>query len=164
MKKIIVLFLFFVSFSFAIRVGSLELSPEVGAGAQKVNINGQNHYDWSAYGRLWIGAFDWVVAPQVKYNEYTNTRSNFTNWQYGALLGYGFDVLIIHATIYAGANYSQFNEIYNNTISYNAGIKIKPLALPLALGVEYEYQRPKHKFLGVNDKIDSLRFNVGIHF
>ena len=48
MKKLVVSVFAFCSLSFGISVGGFELSPEVGAGVQKVSTNGSSRYDWSA--------------------------------------------------------------------------------------------------------------------
>lgn len=163
MKKLILFVPLLCSLSFGVRIGSLELSPEFGGGVQNVNVEGRSHYEWAVYGRVWMGATSVVLAPQFKYASLDDGYRHLKNWQYGASLGVNADLSILYATPYIGANYSRFNEHYKNTVAYNAGLRIKPIFLPLSLGVEYQYQKPETSW-GRKRKMESLFFNAAFTF
>ena len=163
MKKIVFISLLCINSVFGFRLGSFELTPEIGAGAQRVDVDGDTRNYWSTYGRVWVGTNNLVITPQVRYTKMDNDYSNFTNWQYGLSLGYTLDLIAFYATPYVGANYSHFSEYYDDTLGYNAGVRVQPAIIPLALGLEYEYQRPHDRF-GNSHTIDGVRFSVGISF
>lgn len=164
MKKIILVSLLCISSVFGIKIASFELTPEVGAGVQRVNVNGNANNYWSAYGRVWVGALDLVVVPQVRYTQMNNAfTGDFSNTQYGISLGYTFDAVVLRATPFVGASFSQFSEYYEDTFSYNAGLRVQPSILPVALSLEYDYQNPKDRF-GNRRTIEGIRLNVGISF
>ena len=163
MKKIVLLVFALCSLSFGIRIGTLELSPELGGGVQKLNADGKNHYEWSVYGKVWMGAGALLIAPQFKYSSLDDGYRHLKNWQYGGSLGASIDLAILYVTPYIGANYSRFNEYYKNTVAYNAGIRAKPMFLPYAVSVEYQYQKPESYF-GTKRKMESLLFSLGLTF
>lgn len=88
MKKLVVSVFAFCSLSFGISVGGFELSPEVGAGVQKVSTNGSSRYDWSAHARLWVGVSNFIVAPQFKYTSINDGLQSLKNTQAGVSAGY----------------------------------------------------------------------------
>lgn len=163
MKKLFLLTAMFCSLSFGIRLGGFELTPELGAGVQKVNVNGESHYDWSAYGRVWVGVSNFVIAPQFKYTSMDDSTQKIKNTQIGLSAGYTLDLALLYATPYIGASYSNFNKYYDDTFAYNAGLRVKPAILPFSVGVEYEYQKPNGYF-GEATKMQAVRFNVGLSF
>lgn len=163
MKKLILLAPLLCSLSFGIRLGGFELTPEVGAGLQRVSTNGESHYDWSAYGRVWVGVSNFVIAPQFKYTSINDGEQTIKNSQFGASLGYTLDLAVLYATPYVGLNYSNFNKYYDDTLAYNAGLRVKPMMLPFSVGVEYEYQKP-NGYWGRATKMEAVRLNIGLSF
>ncbi|TQR32347.1 hypothetical protein DMB92_04415 [Campylobacter sp. MIT 99-7217] len=164
MRRIIVCFLLLCSFAFGVRIGGFELSPEFGFGAQNTKSNGESHSDLSAYGRVWVGVNDFVFAPQVRYNQVSVYQDKLTNWQYGALFGYNFDLFVLYATPFVGLNYSTYDKFYDNKLAYSAGLRVSPNFIPVSASIEYEYLRPTNKFIGREKKMDALRFSVGVSF
>lgn len=163
MKKLFLLTAMLCSLSFGIRLGGFELTPELGAGVQKVDVNGESRYDWSAYGRVWVGVSNFVIAPQFKYTSIDDSTQKIKNTQIGLSAGYTLDLVLLYATPYIGASYSNFNKYYDDTLAYNAGLRVKPAILPFSVGVEYEYQKPNGYF-GKATKMQAVRFNVGLSF
>lgn len=163
MKKLILLVPLLCSLGFGIKLGGFELSPEVGAGVQKVTASGDTRYDWSAYGRVWVGVANFVVAPQFKYTSMDDGEQNVKNTQVGVSVGYSLDLVVLYATPYVGLSYSNFNKYYDDTLAYNAGVRVKPAILPFSVGVEYEYQKP-NGYWGRATKMEALRFSVGLSF
>lgn len=163
MKKLILLFFLLHSLCFGIKLGGFELTPEIGAGVQKVDVNGESRYDWSAFGRIWVGALNFVIAPQFKYTNMNDSVRSVKNSQFGLSVGYNLDLILLYATPYLGVNYSHFNKYYDDTFAYNAGLRVKPVILPFSVGVEYEYQKPNGYF-GEETKMKALRFSVGLSF
>ena len=163
MKKVILSAFAFCSLSWGITLGGFELSPEVGAGVQRVTTNGESRYDWSAYGRLWVGVSNFVVAPQFKYTSFDDGYQSVKNTQVGVSVGYRFDLVVLSATPYAGANYSNFNKYYDDTLAYNVGLRVNPAILPFSVGVEYEFQNP-NDFYGKRQKMEAVRLSVGLSF
>lgn len=167
-KKFILSLFVAASFSHAISLGGFELSPEIGAGVQKVNrAGGGSTYDWSVFARLWVGVDNFLIAPQYKYTSmsYTDAANrdySFNNSQLGVSLGYKIDLVVLSATPYVGANYSTFSEYYDDTAAFNAGLRATLAIIPFSVGVEYEYQKPK--FMGEAQKMDSVRFSLGLSF
>lgn len=163
MKKLILLIIALCSLCFGVRIGEFELTPEVGAGLQRVSTNGESHYDWSAYGRVWVGISNFVVAPQFKYTSMDDGAQNIKNSQFGVSAGYTLDLTVLYATPYVGLSYSNFNKYYDDTLAYNAGLRVKPAILPFSVGVEYEYQKP-NGYWGQETKMEALRFSLGLSF
>ncbi len=163
MKKLVVSVFAFCSLSFGISVGGFELSPEVGAGVQKVSTNGSSRYDWSAHARLWVGVSNFIVAPQFKYTSINDGLQSLKNTQVGVSAGYKLDLVVLSATPYVGLNYSNFDKYYDDTLAFNAGVRVNPAILPFSLGVEYEFQNP-NDFYGRRQKMESVRFSVGLSF
>lgn len=152
------------SFALGVRIGGFELTPEFGVGMQNTRSNGESHSDLSAYGRVWVGINDFSVAPQVRYSQVSLYDEKITSWQYGASLGYNLDLVLVTATPYVGANYVTYSKYYDNTLGYNAGVRVSPSLLPVSLSVEYEYLRPENKSTKKDKKMDALRFSVGMSF
>ena len=61
------------------------------------------------FGRIWLGAFDFVVAPQVKYdfNSASNSNDDYRNLQYGVSVGYNIGLFVARLTPYVGLNDSE---------------------------------------------------------
>ena len=163
MKKIFLLLFTLCSLSLAVRLGDLELSPEFGGGAQRLMINGKSHYEYSLYGKVWVGVNDLVIAPQFKYSSLDDGYRQLKNQQYGASVGLNIELAVLYLTPYLGANYSSFNEYYESTVSFNAGLRAKPMLFPLTVGVEYQYQNP-NTIYGRNVKMEAVLFSLGFSF
>ena len=163
MKKTILSAFAACSLGWGITLGGFELSPEVGAGVQKVKTNGESHYDWSAFARLWVGVSNFVVAPQFKYMSIDNGKLDAKNTPVGVSAGYRLDLVVLSATPYVGANYSHFDKFYDDTLACNAGVRVSPAILPVSVGVEYEFQKP-NDFFGRRQKMESVRFSLGVSF
>ena len=173
MKKTLLALVFGVfstfSASSAIDLGILEISPEVGVAAGKANFKGLGDYspaNYGGYARVWLGTLGIVVAPQVKFDYYTKQGSKdaFSNTQYGASIGTNFGLVVLRLTPYIGANYSSFSKTYADTIAYNAGIKLKPAVLPLAVSLQYTYQKPD--LIGNKSSVTmhNVQLMLGLHF
>lgn len=159
----------------AASIAGFEISPEfgLGAGQTKVAVENSNlHFkDYSVFGRVWLGAFDFVVAPQVKYdfNSYSGSETSntkFRNLQYGISVGYNIGIIIARLTPYIGVNHSSFNKIYKDTIAYNAGLKLKFDLIPISLGLLYTYQKPELDGVLVKQeqKMQSIQALIALHF
>lgn len=163
MKKILLVLCMLSSLIYAIRIGDLELSPELGLGAKQLNEGGDRRYYWNGFARLWFGINELVLAPSFSYTKMNNDSAKFTNNQYGANLGYGLDLIALYAVPYVGLHYSNFNAYYDDTYSFDVGVRIKPIILPFSLALEYEWQRPRDRF-GQKQTINGLRFSFGLSF
>lgn len=152
-------------------MGGFEFSPEVGlnTGYIKDSANVSKKYNTGIYGRLWMGMFDIVLAPQLKYDvlfnkNKINNKSYIGNLRYGLALGYNIDLALLRLTPYIEANKSSFSERYDHTMSYNVGLKLKPTLIPLSVSLQYDYQKPKILHTSQKQKLDSLQLLIGIHF
>lgn len=153
----------------AVEFASFEISPEFGGVAGKVVSSESDNYkptNYGAYARVWLGAFSWVVAPQVKWDYYGETggRSSYSNTQVGASIGHNFGLVVMRLTPYIGANYSKFNKDFDNTIAYNAGIKLKPAIIPLAISLQYSYQNPDIVGTNTSFAMHNMQVLLGLHF
>ncbi|RDU68890.1 hypothetical protein CQA62_04595 [Helicobacter cholecystus] len=163
MKQKIIALLLACNCVFAFDLGLFTLDTEIGGNANytslKTNIQDKKykntkHLNYGAYGRIWLGVAGLMIAPQVKWN-YLSTNINtdpetkikFHNMQYGAVLGY--KIPFINITPYAGVSYSDFisqdlfNQKLKSTYAINFGINWKIPFLPLAIGFDGSYQKPK---------------------
>lgn len=177
MKKTILSLGLASSSVFAINLGVVSISPEIGAtvsytkigltpspqeikDAANLRVDG-SHLSFGAYGRLWLEALGIMITPQVKYDKLPSVeKSNkkINNIQYGGLLGYR--IPIIGLTPFVGANYSTFSggeAGLKNTYALNAGLRWEVPFIPLLiLGVEGNWQKPN---TAKNSKIEII--NVG---
>ena len=178
MKKVLLTLVFSVSSVFGINLGLVEVSPEFGVDFGKASIKnglkqntvyssyGPSNYGF--YGRVWVGAFGIVLAPQVKYDFYSKSsgHSGFSNAQYGLNLGTNFGLVVMRLTPYLGVSRSSFNKIYKDTFAYRVGLKVTPAVLPLAVSLQYTYQKPEVK--GVSPKhsttMSNIQLMIGLHF
>lgn len=175
MKKKIMALLLACSSAFAFDLGLFTFDTEIGGNfnytQMKADANGKTlkndkHLTYGAYGRVWLGIAGFMIAPQVKW-DYLKTdlkvagdkNLDFTlqNMQYGAVLGYR--IPWINLTPYVGVSYSDFikGDIagykLDNTYAVNFGVNWKLPFLPLTLGFDGSYQKPKFK---TNDKIKDM--------
>lgn len=164
MKKI-VLCVLMITQSWALELGGFEVSPELGA------LMGYNNavYDYNAgaYARLWLGAGGIVFAPSVRYTAFFDKKSsheNLHNLQYGAALGSNIGLGILRLTPYIGLHSSQYHKFYQDSLSYSAGLKLKPNLIPLAVSVEYVHQQPKVINSDSRHKFNSIQLLFGLHF
>ena len=173
MKKLSLSLLFAAGFAMSTQAASImgfEISPEFGLGAgqtkQTISSADTNFKDSSVFGRIWLGAFDFVVAPQIKYdfNSYSNSDDNYRNLQYGVSAGYNIGLFVARLTPYVGVNYSSFNKFYKDTTAYNAGLKLKFDLIPISLGVLYTYQKPENEGTKQEVKMQSIQALLGVHF
>ncbi|MGI0406506.1 hypothetical protein ACRE1U_04270 [Helicobacter himalayensis] len=173
MKKTLLALVFGVfstfSASSAIDLGILEISPEIGVVAGKAKVKNPIEYNptnYGGYARVWVGTLGIVVAPQAKFDYYSkqDNKAAFSNTQYGASIGTNFGLVVLRLTPYIGANYSRFNKFFADTVAYNAGIKLKPAVLPLAVSLQYTYQNPD--IIGTNSSITmhNVQLMLGLHF
>lgn len=172
MKKLVLAGTLFAS-AFALELGGLEVSPEIGAIMGRLN-GGVQDYGAGGYARVWLGVGGILIAPQVRYGVWFNRNDTYEqrvsdvkhlkNLQYGAALGTNLDVGVLRITPYIGANYSQFDKLYKDAFSYSVGFKVKPTAIPLSVGVQYEQQKPEIKNTTTKQKINSAQIFIGLHF
>lgn len=181
MKKYFLSLLCVAGFGLNVQAASImgfEISPEfgLGAGQTKQTLSSVDTFkDYSVFGRIWLGAFDFVVAPQVKYdfnsasnsydfNSASNSNGDYRNLQYGVSVGYNIGLFVARLTPYVGVNYSSFNKIYEDTTAYNAGLKLKFDLIPISLGVLYTYQKPEIERTKQEVKMQSIQALIGVHF
>ncbi|TLD96096.1 hypothetical protein LS71_007590 [Helicobacter jaachi] len=156
--------------AYAVGLMGFEVSPEIGlaAGQTKAstNANDVTFTDYGAFGRIWLGALDFVVAPQVKYdfNRHSASDTTFKNLQYGLSAGFNIGLIIARLTPYVGVNYSSFDKSFKDTTSYNAGLKLKFDLIPISLGLLYTYQNPEFKVVDEKQKMQSIQALIGLHF
>lgn len=170
MKKFLLALLVSASFGLnaqAVSLLGLEVSPELGFAAGSANISklNNNFNSYGAFGRIWLGAFNFVVAPQIKYDYNKRLGTNFSNTQYGVLAGYNIGLIIARLTPYVGVNHSSFNSLgLKDTISYNAGLKLKFDFIPISLGLLYTYQNPESTLYSNKLAIHAVQGLVALHF
>ena len=169
MKKLLLALGLSASLGWAVEFAGVEISPEIGGSVGKVvSSEWDNHkpMNYGAYARVWVGVFDWVVAPQVKWDHYEKTGlfDSNSNTQFGASLGHNFGLVVLRLTPYIGVNRSTFNKTFVDTISYNAGIKLKPAIIPLALSVQYTYQNPDFVGTNISFAMHNVQVMLGLHF
>ena len=169
MKKLLFVFIFcfFAIRTSAIEIGSFMFTPEIGVSIQK--FNNFNKYHYGAYGRVWAGISDIVIAPNIRYVYMGKfDGKSVKNTQYGVLLGYNLDIFLIKFLPYIGVNYSQFSKFFDNTIAYNVGLRAKIALIPANIFLEYEHQELKSKIAithpNLKDKLNSVRLGIGISF
>lgn len=188
MKKKIIAMLMACSSVFAFDLGIFTLDIEAGglfnytqvkADANGETLKNTKHLTYGAYGRVWLGAAGFMIAPQVKW-DYLKSDLKLTggqtldfklqNFQYGGVIGYR--IPFINLTPYVGVSYSQFteNKIFNyeldNTYAINFGAMWKIPFVPLSIGFDGSYQKPKFKSNGdIKDmEILTLGATVGLIF
>lgn len=178
------------SSAFAIDFGIFTLDIEGGAlinyAQLKLNVEdegtfkNQEKLTYGAYGRVWLGAAGFMIAPQVKWDYLKSDFKvsgdkvrDFTlqNLQYGGVLGYR--IPFINLTPYVGLSYSQFikGDVLGfepkNTYAINFGAMWKIPFVPLSIGFDGSYQKPKIKdnIKGVKDlEILTLGATIGLIF
>lgn len=190
MKKKILALLLACSSVFAFDLGIFTIDTEIGGNINysqfKLKVDDEGTYKnkekltYGAYGRVWLGALGILVAPQVKWDylksnlEVSGDKTlDFTlqNLQYGGLLGYR--IPFINLTPYVGVSYSQFikGDIAGikpeNTYAINFGAMWKIPFVPLSIGFDGSYQKPKMKAnpKGVKElEILNLGATIGLIF
>lgn len=171
MKKIILALGLTASSIFAIDLGIVLISPEVGAtlsynkfnlaaSSREENVYFENDstFGAGAYARLWIGAAGFMIAPHVKYDYLGSSfssktqggktaKQNIHNIQYGGVLGYR--IPFIKLTPFVGASYSTFkggfiqDSSLKETYAINFGVRWEIPFVPfLVLGFEGSWQKP----------------------
>ncbi|RDU59028.1 outer membrane beta-barrel protein [Helicobacter marmotae] len=175
MKKLLLSLLCAMSLSthaFAVSVAGIEISPEIGLLAGKTQYkdttyDANSSTNYGAFGRIWVGLFDLVIAPQFKYDYIKSSGAfdkDYTNLQYGVSAGYNIGLIVARLTPYIGVNYSSFNKYFKDTTSYNAGLKLKIDFIPISLGVLYTYQNPEFEVGGEKLKMHTIQALIGLHF
>lgn len=163
MKKTILTLGLATSSVFAINLGIVSISPEVGAtmsyakvgvtpsyeevkSAMNLSVD-SSRFSLGGYGRVWIEALGITLAPQVKYDQLPSlekSKKKVNNIQYGGLLGYR--IPIIGLTPFVGASYSTFSggeAKLQNTYALNFGVRWEVPFIPLlTLGLEGSWQKP----------------------
>lgn len=155
-------------------VAGFEISPEVGLsyGQTTIKTDADNarsfkRNNYGAFGRIWLGALDIVIAPQVKFDyikRQNNSNASYSNLQYGASLGYNIGLVVAKLTPYIGANYSSFSKFYKDTVAYNAGLKLKFDLIPISFGVVYTYQKPEIKNSTFSHTMHNIQALLALHF
>ena len=155
------------------------ISPEVGGmvGTSFDNAKGWKFDDdtnitYGAYARLWLKPGSFRIAPFIKWENITGfSRSNLVNTllsggdrnnnlQYGAVVGLEF----FYLTPYVGVAYSQFTDsTISNTWALNYGLKFKIPVLPLAVGIDASWQKPK-VLNTVEVDMHRVSVTLGLHF
>lgn len=175
MKKLILALGLFSGSVFAIDLGIMLISPEVGAtlsyskfkgeastlDGRRIDFKNDNAFSPGAYARLWIGVAGFMIAPQVKYDYLGSTfstnqdpekspKQNIHNIQYGGVLGYR--IPFIKLTPFVGASYSTFKGDFieesslKETYAINFGVRWEIPFIPfLVLGFEGSWQKPDLK-------------------
>lgn len=167
MKKKILALLLACSSVFAFDLGIFTIDTEIGGNINysqfKLKVDNDGTYKnkekltYGAYGRVWLGALGILVAPQVKWDYLKSdidvdgrTRDfKLQNLQYGGVLGYR--IPFINLTPYVGVSYSQFikGDIggmkLEDTYAINFGAMWKIPFVPLSIGFDGSYQKPKFK-------------------
>ena len=169
MKKLFLALGLSASLASAVEIASFEISPEIGVSAGKVVSSKWDNYtpmNYGAYARVWLGAFGWVVAPQVKWDSYEKGSgiNPYTNTQIGASLGRNFSLVVLRLTPYVGINQSTFSKVFSDTTSYNVGIKLKPALIPLAVSLQYTYQNPDLVGTNTSFVMHNVQVLLGLHF
>lgn len=181
MKKTILSLGLASSSVFAINLGIVSISPEVGGTVSYTRIgltpNQQDIKDaidlsvskdrltLGGYARVWIEALGITIAPQVKYDRLPSLGLNnkkINNLQYGGLLGYR--IPIIGLTPFVGASYSTFSgggeANPSNTYALNFGVRLEVPFIPLlTLGLEGSWQKPD---LAKRSKVDMLNLGIAV--
>lgn len=155
------------------------VSPEVGGmiGTSFENVKGWSFNDkttltYGAYGRVWLKPGIFRIAPFIKWenisgfsadnvtNAILNLNARNNNLQYGALLGVEF----FNLTPYVGVAYSQFTDSsIENTWALNYGLKFKIPVIPLAIGIDASWQKPKISN-AVEMDMHRVSLTLGLHF
>lgn len=177
------------SSAFAIDFGIFTLDIEGGGlinyTQMKAEIGGETlknkeNLTYGAYGRVWLGAAGFMIAPQFKWDYlksdlkvHGDRTRDFTlhNFQYGGVLGYR--IPFINLTPYVGLSYSQFvkgnilDMKLKDTYAINFGAMWKIPFVPLSIGFDGSYQKPKFKSNNVDAKdieILTLGATIGLIF
>lgn len=147
--------------------GLFEISPEFGlvGGVTKIKNPSDETRNYGGFARIWLGAFDFVVAPQIKY-DYNDELSigKYSNTQYGLSVGYNIGLIVARLTPYIGANYSSFNKYFKDTTAFNAGLKLKIDFIPISLGVLYTFQQPEFSNTSQSQTMHSIQGLLAVHF
>lgn len=166
MKKKIMALLLACSSAFAFELGIFTLDTEIGGNfnytQMKLSVDGEGtlknkeKLTYGAYGRVWLGIAGFMIAPQVKWDYLKSnlelTGGGTTNFklqdiQYGGVIGYR--IPFINLTPYVGISYSQFikGDIGGikpkDTYAINFGAMWKLPFIPLSIGFDGSYQKPK---------------------
>ena len=152
---------------FAFDLGIFTIDTELGGNfnytQMKLNGDGESFKNkekltYGAYGRVWLGAAGFMIAPQVKWDylksnfeigSETTPKYTLQNLQYGGVIGYR--IPFINLTPYVGVSYSQFikgdiiGAELKDTYAINFGAMWKIPFVPLSIGFDGSYQKPKFK-------------------
>lgn len=144
-----------------------EVSPELGLAGGIANTSkfNKNLDSYGIFGRVWLGAFNFVVAPQIMLDYNQRQDISFSSTQYGVLAGYNIGLFVARITPYVGINHSTFSRLgLKDTLSYNAGLKFKFNFVPISLGVLYTYRNPESTQLESKLSIHTIQGLVALHF
>lgn len=167
MKRKLIAILLACNCMFAFDLGIFTFDTELGGNVNytkiQANANGETpkndkYFTYGAYGRVWLGIAGFMIAPQFKWDYLKtnlkvsgNKSLDFTlqDMQYGGVIGYR--IPFINLTPYVGLSYSQFikGDINGNklkdTYAVNFGAMWKIPFVPLSIGFDGSYQKPKFK-------------------
>lgn len=146
----------------------------------QADLKNKEKLTYGAYGRLWLGVAGFMIAPQVKWDYLKSDLEvgagktadfKLQNMQYGGVIGYR--IPFINLTPYVGLSYSQFikGDIAGiepkDTYAVNFGAMWKIPFVPLSIGFDGSYQKPKMKDNKANAKeleILNLGATIGLIF
>lgn len=163
MKRLVALALLcgLVSSSFAIGIGKFKINPEAGVSYGMATPSKTS--DLGGYARIWLGGNGFIVAPMVKYNYIfgVDEQKGFANIQAGGLMGYR----IFRFTPYIGASYSGFKDAgYADTTALNYGIYFDIPILPLSIGIDASWQKPKILGTDIRQSQHQVALTLGLIF
>ncbi|PAF53930.1 hypothetical protein BKH42_02880 [Helicobacter sp. 13S00482-2] len=163
MKKIILISLFSFTSLFGFGIGNYQISPEFGANLA-FQDSGKGTFSYGGYARVWLGVSRIVIAPAFKYDVITkenNLSTAYKNMQIGGLIG--FEIPIIPLTPYIGGSYSTFSGGYEDTASFNYGVKFKIPIIRVTIGLDGTYQKPKNIY-GNRANMNRIGATIGFQF
>ncbi len=121
-------------------------------------------FGFGGYARAWFKTGFVKIAPFFKY-ENTGTAvdtflgNRLNNIQYGGLIGLNIPIV----TPYVGAGFSQFlGDDIDWNIALNYGVKVKIPIMPITIGIDGSWQRPK--FAGVHMNVNRIGVTLGVQF
>ena len=145
-----------VTSSFAIGVGKFKVNPEIGG---SVGLSTRTDTMFAGgYARVWLGGDGLTIAPMFKYNYIFGPENTdgFSIIQAGGLIGYR----ILRFTPYIGASYSLFQDRIglNDTTALNYGVYFDIPLLPLSVGFDASWQKPK--IVGTDSRVSQHQFAI----
>ncbi|STQ85639.1 hypothetical protein LS73_004225 [Helicobacter muridarum] len=137
-------------------------------GIVSADFSDAKHYNFDksslsfgGYARIWLKT-KIRIAPFVKFESVSSgslLKNRYNNIQYGAVVGYSiFGIL----TPYVGGSRSTFNNNLTDTWALNYGLHFTLPLVPLAIGLDGSYQKPKLD--GYNMNIHRIGLTLALQF